>query len=281
MFAARIFAFAVPLAPSEPGLTDEQLKDRRAAAWRLIRSLMPSAGNLSGSLLVDRIEGHDGRLWLACDLLESRQRSLLDAADPSIRQMAGTAMKRLRQEVDRMQRELRDSVIRFGEVAHIASATSVSGDPIEDVLTDQDQLLLKVMTSGLRRVEVSVTGDLIQYQLPSLQGYKSGGAPLDISVRVESVTRDSAEVLVRDGIPESALRQRGKRAIRLLRTSQPATRCPHWPPISVACGNRAILEMTVREARLIGRETLNHLELVSVRNADEIMEGAGYTRIGP
>jgi hypothetical protein len=277
-----INAFKVPLGPAgEPGLTNEQLKERHREVLKLVHAAMPSSRLLTGTLLKERIISENGLFYQAFDLVESRQMPLFDSADSRTGRRIATSISALYAELARLRDEASNAVIRIGELtlfaAELQSQPTDESRAMLDELSPEDLKLWRLTHSRKgKHLSIEFDDGNVILPLPRLQEHIAETSVRKIRFRVKQIQQKSAilseikDALVSDAASTVAADKYPK-ALKLLRPSDSLLDSHDgWFLLYLAEYKGLPVEATVRMALKAVNLKPSHMELVDISNARKL-----------
>ena len=269
-----IRAFSLPLGPAQPGLTDNQMKNRKAEAHRIVRAAMPSSAHLMNSVLQERIESDGRMLWLAFDLIETPQMELMLTGKPdSLKHGLKSALGCLYAELERLREEAELTVIRVGELAEFSArlgtlSTQELANAI-DSLSERDLNLWRLINSrkGKRISIVFPSAGSIGISMPLFPMFIPEKQPREIQFNVVTPTREKAEIRLMRSVDETerGIAVRLPRKIHLFRQSAHAkSRSDGWFLLYAAEYRGLPVKAKVRAALRMSDLSPSHLELLEI-----------------
>lgn len=229
-----IHAFSIALGLADSGLTARELEARKNEARRLALAFMPSLHMLLSSTIEERLIAESGNLWLAFDLVPTKQMQLsLDGAKYS--DSLGTDIVRcLRDEFSRLRQEAGEFVIRTGRLTTLANRLPQL-DPDErlqaiESMPEEDRTTWEIMhRRANRHLSVRFGNEMLSAQLPLLSLCTTEPTIRSISAKVSAICsksyqlisiRDTTSVSSRVALPTSMKMDRPRRVDQSVRRSR-------------------------------------------------------------
>ena len=280
--AEAIHVFSIPLGSAKQGLTNRQISLRKNKARAIVHATMPSSKYLTNSLLRERIISEGGLLWLAFDLVETRQIHLLSSDPRRGREWLASTLNSLHRDLERLKDEAENTVIHVGELTELVSRLSTMAgnelaDTIED-LSEQNWALWKLIHARkghLISIEFSTGG--VGITMPLFPAHIAEKHHRHVRVRVKSVTKKYAvmEFLGETEISSHTNISECPKTIKLIRPmgTSPIERNA-WFLLYVAEFHNLVIEATVRMVLKLSDFSSDHFELVKLENASELTREA-------
>ena len=275
------FAFAIPLAPAHPGLSDGQLKTRMNDAEAILRATMPFVASLQDSELVRGLATKDGYLLRTYSLVEHPQLHLDFLAHGGRRKQILSAPHRIHNELEKLKGEAETAIIRVGELEKLASSFSEIGTDQArsalDNLPEHDLALWHLANSKRgKRISISFEDTIIGISMPKFPVHIAEDRLRHIRFNVASINRNSAQIQAIKFLdidePGSAIIMKKPRANALLKRVPEKSNggLDQWLSLYGAEYYNQPVAAAVRVALSMKKLSTEHFELVSIENLDKL-----------
>lgn len=195
----KIHAFSLALGLADAGISDRELEARKNEARQMALAFMPSLRALITSSIEERLIAEGGSLWLAFDLVPTKQMCLpIDGMLPHGK-LGMDITRRLRDDFSRLREEAGEFVVRTGRLTAFASrlqqldaderAVAIESMPEEDRLTWD----IMHHRAG-RRLSVRFGDETLSAQLPLLNLFVPESTVRSISAKVSAICPKSFQL---------------------------------------------------------------------------------------
>ena len=230
----KIHAFSIALGLASAGLTERELETRKNEARRMALAFMPSLYTHISSLVEERLVADSGSLWLAFDLVPTKQMQLALDGNRLSGNLGADTTRRLRDEFAQLRAEAGEFVVRTGRLTALASRLpQLDADErfvAVDSLSDEDRTTWEIMHRRPgRRLSVRFGHETLSTQLPMLNLYTAEPETRAISARVSVISaksyqlnsiRDIASNCDRVGLPPSMKMDRPRQVVDSVRRNR-------------------------------------------------------------
>lgn len=195
-----IHAFSIALGIADAGLTERELGSRKNEARRMALAFMPSLHTLFSSNVEERLVADSGNLWLAFDLVPTKQMPLALGGTRFSGSLGADITHRLRDEFSQLREEAGEFVIRTGRLTAFASklpqlASEERLMAIES-MPEEDRTTWEIMHRRAgRRLSVRFGNETLSAQLPLLNLYATEPGIRSISARVSAISAKSYQLI--------------------------------------------------------------------------------------
>lgn len=195
-----IHAFSIALGIADAGLTERELESRKNGARRMALAFMPSLHTLFSSNVEERLVADSGNLWLAFDLVPTKQMPLALDGSRSSGGLESGLTRRLRDEFMRLRDEAGEFIIRTGRLTTLANRLPQL-DAAErlvaiESMPEEDRTTWEIMHRRAgRRLSLRFGSETLSAQLPLLNLYATEPAIQSISARVSTICAKSYQLI--------------------------------------------------------------------------------------
>ena len=251
----RIHAFSVALGLADAGVTERELEARKNEARRMAFAFMPSLHSLFSSFIEERLFADSGNLWLAFDLVPSRQMHLPLCGAGVSGNVDLDIGRRLRDEFSRLREEAGEFVVRTGRLTAFANVLPQldveERSAAIEAMPEEDRTTWDIMHRRAgRRLSIHFGEEALATQLPLLNLYITEPTTRSISAKVSTICAKSYQLMsIRDiatdinhvALPSSMKMDRPRQVVESVRRTRFLLHVAEEAGIRVTLQVRAVL----------------------------------------